>query len=314
MKKILAGLILIILIAIISVYLFIPGSINVKKQVQLHTNSKAIHRAILDENHWPEFWPIAQNTGNPLKFSFEFNERKYAIRDKKINSVIIDIIEKADTISSQLNILMIRADSVELSWETDLSTSSNPFRRFQVLNKSKQLEKDLLQLLEKMKTFFSESANYYSTRILEEKVRDSTLVSTYDSSQGYPSTRFIYGMIKQLKDYIVQQNAQETGLPMLNIFTRDSIIYLTRVAIPVDKKLKSSGRISYKWMLPGGNILVTEVKGGPYNIQKAFQQVENYVSDHQRIAPAIPFQSLVTDRSKEQDTSKWITRIFYPVM
>jgi hypothetical protein len=38
------------------------------------------------------------------------------------------------------------------------------------------------------------------------------------------------------------------------------------------------------------------------------------VQDHQRVAPAIPFQSLVTDRTKQPDTSKWVTRLYWPIM
>jgi hypothetical protein len=67
-------------------------------------------------------------------------------------------------------------------------------------------------------------------------------------------------------------------------------------------------------MLGGGNILITEVKGGQNEITNAYKQIQNYVSDYNRSAPAIPFESLVTDRRKEPDSSKWITRIYYPVI
>jgi len=66
-------------------------------------------------------------------------------------------------------------------------------------------------------------------------------------------------------------------------------------------------------MMKAGNILVTEVKGGPSIINNAFKQMDTYVTDHERIPPAIPFLSLVTNRVQEPDTSKWITRIYYPV-
>ena len=65
-------------------------------------------------------------------------------------------------------------------------------------------------------------------------------------------------------------------------------------------------------MLPG-TALTTEVKGGPAAIRTAFLQLENYITDYQREAPLIPFESLVTDRLHEKDTSRWITRIYYPV-
>ncbi len=156
--------------------------------------------------------------------------------------------------------------------------------------------------------------NVYGLPILKALVSDSLLIFTEASSKGFPTTEFIYSQIDQLRKYIVDQSAKETGFPMLNINTTDSINYLTKVAIPVNKRLKSSGNISFRWMLGGGNILVTEIKGGPASIDKAFKEMENYVSDYRRTAPAIPFQSLVTDRTKEPDTSKWITKIFYPVM
>jgi hypothetical protein len=165
-----------------------------------------------------------------------------------------------------------------------------------------------------MQSFFSKPENIYGFTIRQEPVVDSILVSTFAMSKGYPSTAFIYNLLDQLKDYIKNQSAKETGYPMLNINTEDSINYLTRVAIPVDKELKSSGNISYKRMLGRGEILVAEVKGGPGLINNAFYQMKNYVNDYQRVAPAIPFLSLVTDRMNEPDTSKWITRIYYPVM
>ena len=49
-------------------------------------------------------------------------------------------------------------------------------------------------------------------------------------------------------------------------------------------------------------------------IQKAYDQIQHYISDHNRVAPAISFESLVTDRRQEPDSSKWVTRIYYPVM
>ena len=146
-------------------------------------------------------------------------------------------------------------------------------------------------------------------------MKDSILVSTYGIFKNYPSTEDIYNLIGKLKTYIKNESAEETGLPMLNIITPDSTgNYIAKVAVPVNKRLPSFGNITYKWMLAGGNILVTEVKGGKSEIDKAFAQIENYISDRGYVAPAIPFLSLVTDRMKEPDSSKWITRIYYPIM
>jgi hypothetical protein len=62
-----------------------------------------------------------------------------------------------------------------------------------------------------------------------------------------------------------------------------------------------------------GNILVGEVKGGTYTVISGEQNLTNYVNDHKKMSPAIPYQSLVTDRLLEADTSKWVTKLYYPV-
>jgi len=66
--------------------------------------------------------------------------------------------------------------------------------------------------------------------------------------------------------------------------------------------------------LKGGFILEGEVKNGPYTIDAAMEQLEVYRADHQYTSPAIPYQLLVTDRLKETDTSKWITKLYYPIL
>jgi hypothetical protein len=66
--------------------------------------------------------------------------------------------------------------------------------------------------------------------------------------------------------------------------------------------------------MKGGNILTGEVTGGQKQIEEADRQMQLYIMDYQRSIIAIPFQMLITDRTKEPDSTKWITRIYYPVV
>jgi hypothetical protein len=114
-----------------------------------------------------------------------------------------------------------------------------------------------------------------------------------------------------LKEYISINGAKETNSPMLNVI-RDSSNFITMIAIPLNKSIPENGKFIFKRMVPG-NILVTEVTGGNFTITEALQQMKIYINDNHLQSPAIPFESLVTDRSKEPDSSKWITRIYYPI-
>ena len=165
-----------------------------------------------------------------------------------------------------------------------------------------------------MQLFFEDDQNVYGIPIALERVKDTALISTADSCRGVPTTSFIYNLIHKLKQYSSSQAATNTGYPMLNIYTKDSVVYKVKVALPLNKKLSSKENIEYKWMLPHGYILVSEIQGPPSTVEAAFQQLELYVKENNLNPPAIPFYSLVTDRSLEPDSSRWITRIYYPVM
>jgi hypothetical protein len=308
-------IILLLAVAAACLYLVIPGKEMISAKNGVAVNAKAFSRAILEEEKWKQWWPgeILHTQYNRFG-KYRFNGVIYSILGKKLSSVVILVEHGKDTLTTELVFLPVKSDSIALSWEGTLQSSLSPVRRMQQFFITKRMERDISTLLERIREFYSDESNIYGLKIIKDHVADSTLISTAGTTKGYPSVERIYKMVDQLKDFAHNKGAKQTGLPMLNIMTTDSVSYLTKVALPVDKKLKDEGKIVYRWMLGGGNILVTEVKGGPYTIQKSFETMEKYTEDHQRLAPAIPFQSLVTDRSQEPDTSKWITKIYWPVM
>ena len=311
MKKWFLLIIVLLMILAVSVYLFIPNFVSISFSLPVNATRDGIYRKLQDEKNWNNWWPEKNNNKANQFFYHGF---QYSLDDRKVTSLIISISKNNIKAITSLDLISINNDSANLVWQGVLPTSYNPIKRLQKYFVVKQINKDIGSLLKNMQSFFSRPENIYGFTIRQEPVVDSILVSTFAISKDYPSTVFIYHLLDQLKEYIKNQSAKETGYPMLNINTEDSINYLTRVAIPVDKELKSSGNISYKHMLGRGKILVVEVKGGSGAINNAFYQMKNYVNDYQRVAPAIPFLSLVTDRMKEPDSSKWITRIYYPVM
>jgi hypothetical protein len=310
MKKRLIAIVVILVVLFGSIYLFIPNYVSINHQISVSANSQGLRRNLFAENSWSTWWPgkSSDSAGHWI-----YKDNTYFITEKGVSAMFIAIRKKDFATLTSLTIAGERLNSTNMFWEARVPTSYNPLKRLQIYLNARKLNDDMKTILEKMKTHFSSTENIYGHDIRKELVTDSTLVSTFGNSKGYPGVEFIYRLIDDLKKYIAVQGAKETGFPMLNINTVDSINFLTRVAIPVDKILPSSGNISYKWMLPHGNILVTDVKGGPFMIDKAFHQVNNYATDYQRTAPAIPFLSLVTDRRQEPDSSKWITRIYYPV-
>ena len=165
--------------------------------------------------------------------------------------------------------------------------------------------------MERMKHFLEKPENVYGMRIDQVQVKDTILMTTKISSDQYPSTSRIYDLIGGIKNYISVNNGKETNFPMLHVW-QDSGLFHTTVAIPIYRKIPENKTYSIKRMVPG-KILVSEVTGGVYRTREALRQLGLFISDNSLSSPAIPFESLITDRMKEPDTSKWITKIYYPV-
>jgi hypothetical protein len=314
MKKYILGGLVTLLLFVISSYLFVPNIISISNKLSLHTNAKSFYRGLFDKNKWPAWWP-GEHTSTNKETAFSYKGTQYRFEDIKFSSLILSADNNTLKGTTSLNYISAGTDSAELIWDARIPTSYNPLKRWQVYFTSKKLASQMNEIMGKASLFYSDPKNIYGIDIKKERVVDSLLMSTFSISKDvYPGVNEIYSLVDVLKKYIASNGAKETGAPMLNISTPDSISYTTRVAIPVDKRLPSSGNISFKWMLGGGNILTADVKGGNENINRALYQIDLYIEDYNRKPPAISFLSLITDRRKEPDSSKWITRIYYPVM
>ena len=201
-----------------------------------------------------------------------------------------------------------------MQWSTQLGTGINPIGKVQLHLAANRLEGDLKDILERLKKHILLLKNVYGIDIKNEKVQVQLLVSTKEAFPHYPNNREIYGLVDKLKEHRRLYNAFGDTIPMLSIQRLDSVQYTAQVALPVNKNLPDENGIAGKWMMKGGNILTAEVIGGANRVDSSMKQMEKYISDYQRSIIAIPFQLLLTDRRNQPDSTKWLTRIYYPVI
>jgi hypothetical protein len=158
----------------------------------------------------------------------------------------------------------------------------------------------------------SKQENLYGMKIERVVVQDTLLVYEERKFATLPSTLDVYSLVRVLQNKIKTAGLQETNYPMLNILKIDSTTWKAMVAIPINKQFANAD-LSFRKMIKG-YILVGEIKGGQYNIQKGIEEMSNFVSDYSKVPIAMPFESLVTDRSTQPDSSQWITRLYFPVV
>jgi len=313
MRTWIALLLVFLVLCFCAVYFLIPNTITVKKEARLEVNANAFTREFLHEGNGHLF--PANNTSTTVDGNgFVYNGNTFTPVEKKFTSLLYAVQKKNDSMLAELVVIPFRTDTVALSFVGVTHAGMNPFSRVEKLVWAKKVAADFESLMKRLQTHYGDTSTIYGFPIHKVLVTDTSLITTSTTLKTFPDNATVYTMVDKLKAFAQKNNAAQTGAPMLNVTVTADSNYLTRVALPLNKRLTSEGDIQHKWMMNQGNILVADVKGGPAQIKKAMAAVKIFVNDHGLATVAIPFESMVTDRRAEPDTSKWITKIYWPII
>lgn len=311
MNRLLIALVLGIVLFLVLPYFYVPSIIRKRLMAVVPIHETISKNALLYEDRWREWWP-ADSSIAPRGDTLYYRGHAFRIGNKYVSGLDIYSDHNGDSTKARLLITPLGKDSTGIAWEYDQPTSLNPIKRIMQDRRAKALQTDMIFILQQMAYFLSDEQKIYHIKVNRTTVTDTLLVTTKATLPHAPKPADVYRLVDQLQQYITQAGATATNVPMLHQKKIDSSHVEIIVALPVNKVLNNAGAIAFKRMVPG-NILVTEVKGGPGTVKNAFYQLEKYLTDHHYDSPAIPFESLITHRLQEPDTSKWVTRIYYPV-
>jgi DNA-directed RNA polymerase subunit L len=314
MKKLFISVSALVVVALMGIYVFIPAKITFSKVIYIKTKVNIANRFLMDESKWGKWFPsdsVNNPPAAPGKNIYKYKDYFYSIENTMMNLGEVSITDNHTLLKSLINIISINGDSVGIEWKSKIPESSNPVNRIRNYKKAKELQNSMADILKHLQTFLEKKENVYGLDIIEMKVTDTLFISIKYKSAAYPSIPTIYSLIKNLREYILKEGAEETNYPIMNII-QDSDSFRTIIAIPINKIILEENNFVLKRMVPG-KILVTEVTGGNFTTGNALKQLDMYRDDNHLSSPALPFQSLVTDRSREPDTAKWVTKIYYPI-
>jgi hypothetical protein len=266
-----------------SIYLFLSAKTPVEKVIAIKASISAANRCFLDTASWRKWWP-----------------RQYAYRIRGIfyNEVRFSFPGRGEGEQPvSLRIAQVSQDTVLLGWEGALPADV-------------RVEMDTV--MKAFRSFVEDNRNIYGVRFLKTMSKDSTLITLSSVEASYPSTDYIYRKIDTLSAYAASRGAKVINYPMMNITGLEAGRFRIMIALSLDKTLAQDGRIVIKRFVPW-KMIEGEVKGGDSSVNRALQQLYNFRDDQRLSIMALPFQSLVTDRRKEQDSTKWVTKVCAPI-
>lgn len=203
-------------------------------------------------------------------------------------------------------------DSAIINWTITLPAGSSPLSRISAYFTARDLKKKIIRYVNELTSYTSNDLHLYGLQPVKERVTDTLSLSQKKVFDHYPSPSEINALTAELEPYIIRNGATVTRPAMMHVLQTGSTQFETMVALPINRPVPNSGNFILKRM-PPGKIISARIKGGYFTIRNGLQQMEQYKSDKQLSSPAIPYQSMVTNRVTEPDTLKWITQLYYPV-
>ena len=308
MKKWLILISVVIIASLITFYFLFPSVQNDSYDTIVNCPPRAVARQIINKDKWQQWWP-GKKIDNDI---YSFENCNYKIGEILLNGFNTVVYHDNDSLKGLLQFIYFGTDSTQLKWTSVYTFSNNPFKRLEQNKDVTAMNNASVNLVNAMKKYFAVPANVYGMKIVEETVKDSTMIALKETFDHYPSTDDVYSMIHSIQTYIKNKNGSAVNYPMLNVHKEGPSRFETMVAIPTNRDLPAEGKFELKKMVLG-NILKAEVTGGMNRVKEGEKELANYVEDYHKLSPAIPFQSLVTDRLAQPDSSKWVTRLYYPI-
>ena len=293
MKRIFLFVLIALVVITLSTYIFIPGNIQIVSSAVMQTSENGTERILLNKNTWGNWW----------NYSSKDTLNKVPIKQEESHTLNGDSFE----ITELLNV-----DSTGVQWSYGFKTSLNPYNRFlQYLDASK-IKRNMDQVLNHLKDYLQKDENVYGIHITRESTKDTTLVLTKVILANHPTTKDIYNTIGQLQQFAKSNNAIATGNPIYNISPKENNKFQLMCALPINHKIIPNAQFSNISMVKG-SFMVTEVIGGDSTLNNAAKKMQQYFEDFRRVTMAVNFTMLVSDRMYQTDTSKWISKLYYPV-
>lgn len=287
---------------------FIPDPLAVAAVTNIPSPVSTVNNFATNATNWQRWWP-----GTYKNNIYTYRFKQYRIDYTSAFSARVFVqADNNDTFTSQLNVLPAADTSIAVVWQTSIPASLNPFTRIKQYNRALLIKKDLQTLLDSLTAFGGSQERFYGMNIQVTRFTNPFMITTNNMFDNYPTVDEIYKTVQVLRNYARDRQTRVADSPMVNIERTIKNGFWLRAALPVTAELPAHADIqSAKMVL--GNTLVSTVTGGRFRVEEAMAQMQQFISDKQLTTPAIPFQLLITNRQQQPDSSKWITKLYYPV-
>lgn len=299
----------ILLLAALIFIVSLPKEQRFSSSVTFDSPLEAPTRLVAAPDRWKSWWP-GQMVNDSV---YRYQQMEFHIRKVLLNGFQSQVQAGKLPITADFNFFVAGSLSIQCNIQVLASFSSNPFvKALQYLSWSKT-QRSVTEFMKQIEQNFTDTEKVYGCKIERQQLVYTSYVSLKQSFDHDPSVTGIDSLVQELKQYIASKQGREMDAPILNISSPTPGRYDVMVAIATEKDMPSTNRYQLKNMVYGGFVMVTQVTGGRQRIHACMRELENYVLDHRKSSPAIPYEQMITRRSQVADSNQWVTKLYYPV-
>jgi hypothetical protein len=305
--------VIIVIVLLVGFYFFAPSEHGVAAVSGSRCSVITAGRYLTDTSKWSRWWPRDGAEGVGQGPAFTYRGISYNVEGIFYNRVRVSIVQAGSgNIEADIHLLQISNDSILMGADCKLPSGKGPFNSIGAYHRAKLLRENFDSVLRAFRDFITIGRNVYGVDIVHAMSDDSILVTLSGYTPGYPTTDYIYTLLDSVRAYVDDEGAVAHNYPMLNVASVANNQFRTMVALSVNKRLAGNSRILVKRFVPW-KMIEGDVRGGAHSADRAMEQLYIFRDDYHLSIMSIPFQFLITDRRREQDSTKWVTRVCAPI-
>lgn len=299
----------ILIVLLIFPYMFVSNTKRISGSHRVSVPANSLKRGMTDTASWAQWWPGTRNADG----SYHYYKVDISDLRPQVFSVQFAEGQNPDTVHGSFEFGNFGLDSSLLSYALIYHGKAiDPISKWMHYLQYYRHNTMMERILQKAATFYSDPANVYGIKVIPGRVKDTSLISTKKSFPDTPSIAQIYELVNSLHTHISKHQGVIQDSAMLNITRLNEHEVQAMVAFPLLHDIPAEGNFVIKKMILG-KLLQAEINGDEAAISKAKSSLKNFVDDYQMSSPAIPFETLLTNRMVVSDQSKWKTRLNYPI-
>ncbi len=322
----------IVLVTIIS--LFLPSSFLLKRTIVVNADKEQVFNQVGDLKNWKNWtvWALKdpQVYLNEANYSKPSNEVGSTFRwDSKVEDVgsggvSIVSLETNSKIENKVDFGMAQSIDnwifkevelgVEVSWSIKIDFGFNPVSKFFGLFLEDQISPDIEKSLQRLKTFTEDLPKIQHVEVKRENINKTQWFLSIRDTITQQEMNNIHGKVyAQINQYMDENEILSEAAPIVIYhFWSDTLIDI-ELGIPVSDSTIIGNQLIKLNQLDSGNV-VTAIHYGAYErLPETYFGINEWMRKNKVVVVGPPWESYITDPSKETNPDKWQTAIFFPI-